>query len=364
MQVERIEISVLSVAQPIGTFYVGVMNAVDLFHASFADVRNLEDRDLDLYIGIQRPLSPSRVKEIEQYIGNVDATFPTGIILSTTSNLIEFDSVRSIIRVDKRGDIFRILDGQHRVVAFEAMAVTGMKTSFQLPVMIFVDMDVEDQAQVFATINLAQTKVNKSLAYDLFQFSREPSPQKTAHQVARLMNRHVQSPYLEKVKILGRADLGGELLTQAAIVDKVLPMITVNKRYDRDLVKRGGWPTATDEGASSKTVFRRMWVARKDEEIGKTVLRYFIEISERWPDAWRSDTRYMLPKTNGFISFMNLLGEYLMKRQPLTTAPERSELKELLSKVDLTDESFNTKNFVPGSSGQADLTRELRRALE
>jgi DGQHR domain-containing protein len=249
-------------------------------------------------------------------------------------------------------------------VAFEGAVKNNMSTSFQVPVMIFVDMDVEDQAQVFATINLAQTKVNKSLAYDLFEFEREPSPQKTAHQVARLLNRHQQSPYLRRVKILGTADNSGEIITQAAIVEQLLPMITEDKRADRDIIKRGKWPTNVGLGKSGKTVFRRMWCEQKDEQIGVTMLRFFGEVAARWDTAWNSDSRgVMLAKTNGFIAFMTFLREFLAQKGSILESPSRAEFRELLERVNLNDDDFTVERFKPGSSGQSDLAAELRKAL-
>jgi DGQHR domain-containing protein len=360
----KISFRVLEIEQPIGVFYVGVMNALDVYTTSFADARQLKDRDMDLYIGIQRPLNAQRLQEISKYIANVDATFPTGIILSTTSTKISFNRVNMTVEIERRGDIFTILDGQHRVVAFEDKVTHGQPISFQVPVMIFVDMDVEDQAQVFATINLAQTKVNKSLAYDLFEFERDPSPQKTAHQVARLLNRHLESPYKQRVKILGTADNVGEVITQAAIVDQLLPMITEDKRADRDLIKRGKWPTNVGLGKSGKTVFRRMWCEHRDEQIGVTMLRFFGEVSIRWQEAWKSQDRgVMLSRTNGFIACMTLLREFLVQKGLVLESPSRAEFKELLDRVDLQDSDFTVERFKPGSSGQSDLAAELRRAL-
>lgn len=360
----RVSLSVLELTQPIGTFYLGVMRAADLFMTSFADMRDLANRELDLYIGIQRPISEDRIREISAYITNVDATFPTGIILAASSKDVFLERSSMTLSFERRGDVFRILDGQHRIMAFREEYMKDLGGRFELPVMVFVDMDVEDQAQVFATINLAQTKVNRSLAYDLFEFETNPSPQKTAHQVARLLNRHDQSPYKGRIKVLGRADLGGEVLTQAAIVDQVLPLITQNKRADRDLIKKGGWPSDFGPPGNKKTVFRTMWCQKRDEQIGVTMIRYFAAAASRWPVAWNSSDRgVMLARTNGFVALMTLLKEYLATMQPLGESPSREAFDTLLAKVKLSDSDFTTERFAPGSTGQAALAGELRRAV-
>ena len=81
MNNRMINIPCLEITQPIGKFYIGVINHNDLIEISYTDTRRLEDRDLEKYLGIQRPLNQNRVKEIEKYVNYIDATFPTSVIL-------------------------------------------------------------------------------------------------------------------------------------------------------------------------------------------------------------------------------------------------------------------------------------------
>ena len=80
-----VEVKCLEVIQPIGRMYVGIMNHLDLEHISYVDIRRLESkneqREVEIYSGIQRVLSDKRVTDIGQYVNMVDATFPTSIIL-------------------------------------------------------------------------------------------------------------------------------------------------------------------------------------------------------------------------------------------------------------------------------------------
>ena len=77
-------------------------------------------------------------------------------------------------------DVANILDGQHRIEGLKEGLSSGHPNSeqFQLNVSIFVDLDMDDQSMVFATVNKAQTKVNKSLVYDLFAYAKSRSPQR------------------------------------------------------------------------------------------------------------------------------------------------------------------------------------------
>src|SRR5437667_9365085 len=180
---DHISFAAAEVDQPIGTFYVGVMSAQDVLAISYADVRRIEDRDIEKVIGIQRPLSPERVEEIRQYVQTVDASFPTSIILAIEGKDAEYDSHTGTMKITRDEGVAKIIDGQHRIAGLE-----GFEGPFELNVTIFVDMDLEDQALLFATINLKQTRVSKSLAYDLFEYYRGRRPQTTCHIVAKLIH--------------------------------------------------------------------------------------------------------------------------------------------------------------------------------
>jgi hypothetical protein len=57
-------------------------------------------------------------------------------------------------------DIASIIDGQHRI---EGLIKAFNKpheneTKFQLNITIFVDLDMDNQSMIFATVNKAQTK--------------------------------------------------------------------------------------------------------------------------------------------------------------------------------------------------------------
>src|SRR2546427_7240262 len=149
MNGDHIDFSCIRVTQPIGTFYIGAIDARDLCQISYADVRRMQERDVDRYLGIQRELSSQRVNELRQYVETVDATFPTSIIIAVSSDDAVFDEPANAMRIRRDTGVAHIIDGQHRI---EGLA-EYVGDNFQLNVTVFVDMDIEDQAMVFATIN-------------------------------------------------------------------------------------------------------------------------------------------------------------------------------------------------------------------
>ena len=82
-----IPIRFLSVKQNIGEIYVGIAKASDIKKICYAEERKHDPDDLEKYLGMQRALSPKRVREIKEYLRTEDATFPNSIILSLQSGV-------------------------------------------------------------------------------------------------------------------------------------------------------------------------------------------------------------------------------------------------------------------------------------
>ncbi len=260
-----------------------------------------------------------------------------------------------VVRRDR--GIAKIIDGQHRIAGLEEYS----GPPFQLNVTIFVDMDPEDQALLFATINLKQTKVNKSLAYDLYDFAQTRSPQKTCHNVARLLNARPTSPFFHKIKILGTATEGrNETLTQAAFVDRLIRYISNDPMEDRDLIKRGHEIKPTADAEQRKLIFREFFRTDRDAELAKVVWNFFGAVAERWPSAWEEKTTgRILNRTTGFAALMRFLRDAYLSLNAPNTVPEQSAFLELLRRIALKDQDFTPERYLPGTGGEAQLYKDL-----
>lgn len=363
---KSIEIPCLKIDQPIGQFYVGVIQHTDLLEIAYVDQRKLNS-DIDDFMGIQRQLSKSRVKKIEEYVENVDATFPTSVIISIRDENCSWTNSTRTLRIhDSKGvefrDIAKILDGQHRV---EGLKKRKSKDPFELTVTIFVDVDVATQANIFSTVNLAQTKVNRSLVYDLFSYERVRSPQKSCHEIAVALNHKESSPFHHRVKRLGIATPGveNETLTQAALVESLLLFISKNPTEDRNSFMRKVRLVGPTKDELNKLPFRRMWLDGKEQDIAKIVFNFFTAVVDRWPDSWRDLKRKgnVLPKTNGFKALMRFLKPVYLDivDEDFGRVPTAKQFGEYLSEVPLKDADFNIKTFPPGTSGESILYRKL-----
>lgn len=360
----------VEVEQPIGKFYLARISPKDLIEITYVDVRRIEkeEREVETVLGIQRPLSPTRVKEIGDYVNTVDATFPTSIIVAMESfaendeevRNVYYDREHSCLEIRRDGRVAKVLDGQHRIEGLHALKREN--EPFDLVITVFVDADIEEQALIFATINKTQTKVNKSLVIDLFELAKNRSPEKTGHNIAILLNRQEGSPFKDKIKILGTADdAAKETLTQATFVDALLKYITRTAMKDRDFLKRNPSRKLPVDEKESAELFLRPWFRKEeDAKIAKVVSNYFAGVRLKWPTAWDSrEHGIILNKTTGFLALMRFFKD-ACTHLGLEPIPNRDRFFELFRPVKLLDDEFTKDRFIPGSTGQRVLYQEIR----
>lgn len=360
----------LKIEQPIGVFYIGAIMHSDLLSISYADIRRIET-ELDDYMGIQRKLSNSRVKELSSFVNNEDATFPTSVILAVEPENIEWDENANRLKIistdgQPMDEIAKIIDGQHRI---EGLKYYKNSKPFQINVSIFVGADLATQANVFATVNLAQTKVNRSLVYDLYAYESTRSPQKTGHDIALALDQYDGSPFNKRIKRLGTAtpNRDKEVLTQAAVVESLMKYISVNPSEDRNTFIKRMFPRMADSQEHQKLIFRNMWLDRRDTEIAQIIINYFKAVKAKWPEAWDALDRQgnVLPKTNGFKALMRFLRPVYLQLTEVEKGrvPNVDEFGKYFARIDMRDEDFNTVTFPPGTSGEARLYDILIKAI-
>ncbi|MGY4168350.1 DGQHR domain-containing protein [Bradyrhizobium sp. USDA 4529] len=368
------EFSCIRASQPIGDIFVASIPFKTLIRISYFDVRRVlqEDRDVERYLGIQRPLEDRRVRSLSEYVNYKDASFPTSIILAIEEEYAVFNDKKNTMTVSNRraeeespsiaiGHLARVLDGQHRIAGLSAFK----GTTFDVPVTIFVGADISDQAHIFATVNLEQTKVQKSLVYDLFSLARTRSPQKTCHNIAVALDRDKKGPLHSRIKRLGFATEGRlfEPITQATFVEALMPYLSLAPKKDRDDLLRGRPLQKAVDNELYRMPLRNLFVAEKDLEITEVVSNYFDAVRKKWPMAWEEHGRgMMLNRTNGFRALMRFFrNAYLDVAAPGDVPSAQKFFDRVFRPLELKDEDFTTENFVPGTGGEARLYRVLRK---
>lgn len=359
---ESISFKCIEVSQPLGTFYIGCIDYKDLIDISYADVLRIErheKREVERYLGVERPLSPRRVVILAKYVETIDATFPTSIIITVSSNDAEYDEKTGIMRIRRGEDIAKIIDGQHRIAGLKEYS----GGTFQLNVTIFVDMDLEDQGMVFAVINLEQTKVNKSIVYSLYEYARARSPQKTCHNIAKLLNNKENSPFKDKIKILGIATgRASETLTQGTFVDWLLPLMSREPMIDRDKLKRNIDINKVTGSEERKMTFRNMFIDERDAEIAKVIWNYFSAVENRWFDVWyHARVGNILNRTTGFGALMKFLPIACINLGNPGDVVSAEAFRDVFNKVSLANDDFNPDRYKPGATGINALFEDFRK---
>lgn len=294
------EIPVFEINQPIGTFYLGKMSSDDLLRVTKVN-RRLENSS-----GIQRELSAQRAKEISSYCEDPDATFPTPIILSLTSSETEkiISNNQLYFQFDDENAFAEILDGQHRISGIKENG----KITMDLVVIIMFDLTQEQKAYVFSTINSNQMKVDKSLIYDLFELSETRSPFKTCHDMARILNSVPESPFYNRLKMLGKKTKENESLSQGTFVTYLIQLISRNPKEDTIKLKKH-WRLEDDPYLPLRGIF----ITNNDEVILKILLNYFNAVRDVFKEEWENPEKFILSKTTGFGALIKAFKDFFIE---------------------------------------------------
>ena len=130
----------------------------------------------------------------------------------------------------KAGYPIEVIDGQHRLWAFEEAKLDG---AFQLPVVAFVNLDLSWRAYLFYTINIKPKRINASLAFDLYPLLRTEDwlerseghvvyREARAQEIVDLLYSHRESPWHRWINMLGDRGRRPRMVSQAAWVRSLL----------------------------------------------------------------------------------------------------------------------------------------------
>ena len=327
---------IIEVHQPIGSFYLGKFTPKELHLIANKDLSRYQDIEK----GIQRDISPERIKEIKDYVKQPSATFPNSIIIAVgyDDNLEpnwEFNNMTNVIKIRKGQNVANVIDGQHRLAG-----LSNEDESFELPVAIFLGVPWIEQGIIFATINNNQRKVNQSLVYELYGMSKERRVQTVAYRIVSLLNEQEESPWYQKIKMLGKAKNDGDL-SQGAF-----------SKYLHEKILDSGKP------------LHYLYQEEKDAVVFKLLFNYFTAIKKIFPVVWENkDKEYILTKTTGFVGFMLFFGDLikLAKDSHESMTVDYFERKIKGSSADFL--LFNNDNYKSGGVGQMKIRDTLRGGL-
>jgi DNA sulfur modification protein DndB len=157
------------------TFYNFLIKPSDLLKIVY--VSHKASRDIENLETYQRMLQPKRLKSIAAYIDE-GGQFPTNIVINIKSkNDLRFDRIDKIgnssfgrLHLPNHYSAAWIIDGQHRIYGYahSQRNEEGKKDNATLPVLAYVNMPSEKEAQLFVDINCEQVRVSKNLLNEIY----------------------------------------------------------------------------------------------------------------------------------------------------------------------------------------------------
>jgi len=299
-----ITLEVLKIKQPIGELYITKINPQDLLSMSVVDRRRIEEDDEIL--GIQRELKKDKVQQIKSYLSSIDATFPNSIIVNTSSSYV-IKKTNQNLELDINDSSFTIIDGQHRLEGFRDNTVSN----FELIVTIFIDLDIDQQANIFSTINSEQTKVDPSLNLNLELNSNVYTPKKMMIEIAQSFNYDGSSPWYKGIKILTSKTKG--IISLSAFVKPLLELTYPEKDYYKirnELMKQENiFPVFSDfQYNAERYLFWEFYKKKDFNSIYKILYNYFNALKVLLNQDWLNENS-LLNKTTGYNAMIKLFKE-------------------------------------------------------
>lgn len=339
--------------------YNFVMNPKDLLEVAF--VARREVRGERYY---QRIIQKERLLKIAKYIEG-GGRFPNNIIISFKKDLnVKFHTIRGpnysstdwpylgisygILEFPKDYRSCWIIDGQHRLYAF-----INVKKSFyfNMPIMAFEHLDIQEQCKFFLDINKNQKPVNPDLLWDLNGEMIPSERDGIISNVAKFLNNEEKGPLFYRIYYPSTGiKKKGDMIKISAIclaikkrklVDEITLQNIKNSLYDKD---------------SSERV----------KKVGLSLSKYFDVLRTHFSNNWNLKSKGFI-LTNGGISVMIGLFEKILSRimQKESREPNKENFKfytnPLRTSLELSDiaDLKNLRLRCTSEGGKSELLNEF-----
>jgi DGQHR domain-containing protein len=202
------------------TLYLLSANAKKLW-----SVVDINERDADKDTGYQRVLSPSRLRAITKFIQS-GKPIPNSVLVSFKKGNATVDGSGTKLTVKNVPDAGWIIDGQHRMAGAHHAV-----NDIELPVVAFLDLDLDAQVEQFVTINREAKGVPTSLYYDLLKLLPSKTPaekaQERAADLANELKKDADSPFFGRIVVTSSPSRGE--ISMNNFVRKIAPLLLDGK---------------------------------------------------------------------------------------------------------------------------------------
>ncbi len=212
--------------------YNFLLRPYDLLKIAYISHKKGDDvDDFDTY---QRMLTPSRLKKIGKYIDG-GGQFPTNIVVNIKSpRSVRFDKKKDI-GTSAYGQLYLpsqyasvwIIDGQHRLYGYSYSTRSMKKDSDTtvFPVLAYVNLPSDKEAEMFISINCEQVKVSRNLLNEIYSGLKWDSDDfkdridGLRSRITMNMNSVSTSPIFERVIVTNTKKTNYRCLTINSFVD-------------------------------------------------------------------------------------------------------------------------------------------------
>ncbi len=358
----------VSVVQTLGQFFAVAIPARLLRQIVFLDPTRISSVDKNQFfyrlLGSQRDASGSRARSIAKYINSVESAFPNSVILSANYNdkglpiedqekrwRIEEDECGPYLVVPTNAAMASVIDGQHRLLGFDH--AEDARKDMELLCSVYIDLPVAYQAYLFATININQRKVDKSLAYEQFGYNLDEEPQeswapdKLAVFFTRKLNLNPESPMYQRIKIAPLdADLvfppvsdGHWQVSTACVVEGLLSLFSSKPQSDRDLLHTKSLSARhRNILPQDNSPLRDYYLACDDAKLWSLIEVYLLLVKKTlWDKATSSS---YIRKTIGVQALFDVFRVVAQSTNPLNLEKKLTTVIASAREVDFADQFF------------------------
>lgn len=401
------ETHALRVKQRLGTFYVAVIPAELLLQVAVSDrMRATMNPDGSGYIleGTQRIIQNKRLNDIADYINRMDAAFPNSITIAANYDVqtgfdqgeleyitseesddapIDQSKVWTITELEDgchklciptNKKLAAVIDGQHRLFSFAKANAEAMR-SMNLLCSVFIDLPKALQAQIFATINSTQKRVDRSLTYELFGYNVSDedeeywTPDKLAVFFTRKLGTDEDSPLRGRIMVAPKRDeLLRELNFQAAwrvstsvVVDGILRLFSSNPKRDTNRMRKDEVHSrdVLRSGPNDRSPLRDVFIAGNDALLYKMVLNYLKACEDVfWKDAKQDSFIFRTIGVQAVFDILRKLAGKSYNEKDISTSYFKEKIDKAAN-IDFSEEKF--KN--PSGSGRTIIRKEIESAI-
>lgn len=401
------ETHALRVDQRLGSFYVVTLPAELLLQVAASDRMRAamkEDGNGYTLVGTQRVIQDKRLNEIADYINRVDSAFPNSIIIAANYDLEtgfdqgEWEYISSeeegnpldasrvwTIRESEDGchtltipsadKLAAIIDGQHRLFSFARADAEAMR-SMNLLCSVFIDLPKALQAQIFATINSTQKRVDRSLTYELFGYNVSDedeeywTPDKLAVFLTRKLGTDADSPLQGRIMVAPKRDAALEELaaharwrvSTAVIVDGILRLFSGNPKRDANLMRKDEASPRSElkNGPKDRSPLREVFIAGNDALIYKMALNYLTASEDIfWSKAKPESFIFRTIGVQAIFDILRKIAGQSFEAKNISVE-YFTDILERARAIDFSEERFRN----PSGSGRTVIRRAIEEAID